>query len=86
MVRKPDDKELEKLGVKAWPLWSSPVRTFPWEYAEKEVCYIIKGRALVVTPDGEEVEIKAGDLVTFHKGLKCTWKVLEPVEKYYKLG
>ncbi|HAG51262.1 MAG TPA: cupin, partial [Deltaproteobacteria bacterium] len=31
----------------------------------------------------EEVEIKKGDLVTFPKGLKCKWNVIERIRKAY---
>ncbi|RKX55019.1 MAG: cupin, partial [Thermotoga sp.] len=26
-----------------------------------------------------------GDFVTFPKGMKCTWKVLKPIKKKYRL-
>ncbi|CAF2125094.1 unnamed protein product [Brassica rapa] len=38
-----------------------------------------------VYPDGsdEAVEIEAGDLVVFPKGLSCTWDVSVTVDKHY---
>lgn len=39
-----------------------------------------------VYPDGhgdEFVEIGAGDLVEFPKGMKCTWDVSVAVDKHY---
>ena len=82
-VSQPTDDELEKLGVKNWPIWESPITTFPWEYDSTEVCYFLKGQVIVETADGKSVEIKKGDLVRFPKGLKCTWKVLQAVKKHY---
>ncbi len=82
-VRKPGDDELKELGVESWPIWESPVTTFPWEYDTTEVCYFIEGRVIVSTQDGKSVEVKKGDLVRFPKGLKCVWKVVEPVKKHY---
>lgn len=42
---------------------------------------------MVVTPDGgERVEMGAGDLVTFPKGMSCTWEIHKPVEKHYDFG
>jgi uncharacterized cupin superfamily protein len=42
---------------------------------------------VVVTPDGgEPVEVGAGDLVTFPRGMSCTWKVVEPVRKHYNFA
>ena len=43
------------------------------------------GEVVVKTERGE-YRIKAGDLVTFPRGLKCTWKVKKLVRKVYKLG
>ena len=40
--------------------------------------------ALTWLPDGgEPVELGAGDLVTFAKGLSCTWDIREPIKKHY---
>lgn len=83
-VKKPTEEELEKLGVKNWPTWSSPVRKFPWEYTETEICYFLEGKVIVETEDGKKVEIGKGDLVKFPKGLRCTWDVREPVKKNYR--
>ncbi len=85
-VVKPTNEELKKLGVKSWPEWSCEVLRFPWEYDEDETCYILEGRVIVETEDGEKVEIKKGDLITFLKGLKCVWDVKERIRKVYKLG
>ena len=82
-VRKPTDEELDRLGVKNWPIWESPVRTFPWEYSSTEICYILEGKVIVETDEGEKVSFGKGDLVKFPAGLKCIWNVLEPVRKHY---
>lgn len=82
-VEKPDQKRLEELGVRSWPIWEKEPSTFPWEYYDTEVCYILEGKVVVETEDGEKVEIGPGDLVTFPKGLRCTWKVIEKVRKHY---
>jgi uncharacterized protein len=47
---------------------------------------VFEGRVTVETPDGENVEIEPGDLVTFPKGLKCNWTVHEKIRKVYKFG
>jgi len=85
-IEKPDEKKLEELNVKSWPMWEKEPSTFPWEYTETETCYILEGRVKVKPEDGEEVEIKKGDLVTFPKGLKCTWNVIEKIKKHYNFG
>ncbi|MBN1872055.1 MAG: cupin domain-containing protein [Candidatus Omnitrophica bacterium] len=81
-IEKPDKAKLEKLGVDRWSPWRCDVSVFDWEYDSDEVCYILEGRVKVKTSDGE-VEINKGDLVTFPKGLKCKWNVIEKVNKVY---
>ena len=65
-----------------WPVWDCDVSEFEWEYQEEEHCYIIKGSVTVKGPENT-VDIKSGDYVIFPKGLKCTWKVHNYIEKYY---
>ncbi len=85
IVKKPSQEELNELGVNSWPTWTCPVSEFDWTYDEQETCYFYEGKVIVETPNGN-VEIGKGDLVTFPKGLRCRWKVLEPVRKVYSFG
>lgn len=80
------EERLEEMGVRSWPIWTKEVSEFPWSYDEEETCYFLEGKVVVTPVGGEPVEIGAGDLVTFPAGLTCTWKVLEPVRKHYRLG
>jgi len=83
-VKKPTDeerKDMESCGV-----WEKEVSEFPWEYDEKETCLLIEGKVEVTEDSGEKAFFGKGDLVVFPKGLKCTWKILEPVKKYYRFG
>jgi uncharacterized cupin superfamily protein len=81
--REPSEEKLNELGVGDWPIWTKEVSEFPWSYDATEVCYVLEGR-VVVTPDGgEPVEIQPGDLVTFPKGMSCTWKITAPIRKHY---
>lgn len=81
-VEKPSKQQLDSLGVSKWSPWECDVSTFDWSYDSDEVCYILDGKVKVNTPQ-EEVEIRKGDLVTFPKGLKCTWNVLQKIRKVY---
>ncbi|MDN5324590.1 MAG: uncharacterized protein PWP02_300 [Thermosipho sp. (in: thermotogales)] len=81
-----NDKELENLGVKNWPIWTKEVSEFDWFYDDQEICYFIEGEVEVETDNGEVYKIKKGDLVVFPRGLKCKWKVIKPVKKHYKFG
>ncbi len=84
--RDPPRERLEALGVEGWPVWSCGVSTFPWTYDEIETCYLLEGEVVVTPEGGEPVTIRAGDLVTFPKGLSCTWEVRSPVRKHYSFG
>ncbi len=82
--RNPGEKHLEGMGVLSWPVWTKEASEFPWSYDAQETCFFIEGD-VVVTPDGgEPVEVGKGDLVTFPKGMSCTWKIRKDVRKYYK--
>ncbi|KAM1042464.1 hypothetical protein COP2_034740 [Malus domestica] len=67
--------------------WGCPPSKFPWTYSDKETCYLLQGK-VKVTPDGsnESVEIGAGDLVEFPKGMSCTWDVSVAVDKHYNFS
>ncbi|KAJ8442838.1 hypothetical protein Cgig2_016304 [Carnegiea gigantea] len=82
--RNPPESRLSELGVRQWPKWGCPPSKFPWTYDAKETCYLLQGKVKVY-PEGsnEAVEIGAGDLVVFPKGMSCTWDVSEAVNKHY---
>ena len=86
LERKPSPMKLEVLGVYQWPIWRKEVSTFPWKYDVQETCYVLRGRFVVTPEGGQPMEFARGDLITFPKGLSCTWQILEPVEKHYDFG
>ncbi|KAL2325209.1 hypothetical protein Fmac_024267 [Flemingia macrophylla] len=83
--RNPPESKLTQLGVRQWPKWGCSPSKFPWTYEAKETCYLLEGKVKVF-PSGsnESVEIAAGDLVVFPKGMSCTWDVSVGVDKHYK--
>ena len=87
-VRKPTPQEAEQM--RSQPTWSCEVSEFKWSYNDRETCLVIQGKVRVSYEVNElevnMVEFGEGDLVTFEKGLQCTWNVLEDVEKHYKFG
>ena len=82
-IEKPQQKKLDQMGVFSWPIWEKEVSCFDWLYDQTEVCYLLKGKVIVKTEEGKEVEFGTGDLVTFPKGLSCVWDIREPVRKHY---
>lgn len=82
----PTPEQIEKLGVKTWPIWTKDISEFPWTYTEPETCLFLEGDVTVTPDGGTPVNVKKGDLVTFPSGMSCTWKVNVPVKKHYRLG
>jgi len=79
-------QKLDIIGVYDWPIWTRETSKFPWTYDQKETCYILEGEIVVTPDDGAPVRIVENDFVTFPAGLSCTWEILSPVKKHYKLG
>jgi len=84
-IEKPDDQRLGSLGTKTWPIWTKEPSTFDWHYDDEETCYFLDGDVEVTTSEGT-VRMGQGDLVTFPRGLSCTWKVHKAVRKHYRFG
>lgn len=82
-IEKPSAEKLKQLNVHSWPIWTKEISTFDWHYDEKEICYFLEGKVTVTSADGE-VSFGKGDLVSFPKGLSCTWRVQQPVRKHYQ--
>ena len=86
LERKPAPAKLDVIGVYDWPIWRKEVSEFPWQYDRQETCYVLRGRFVVTPEGGEPQEFRRGDLITFPAGLRCTWQILEDVEKHYDLA
>ncbi len=82
IVEKYSDEEINKKGIRSWPVWEKEVSRFDWQYSGDEKCLIIEGEFDVETDEGT-YHIKAGDFVTFKNGLKCIWDIKKPVRKHY---
>ena len=85
-VEKPDSNDIAK--CKSWPIWTCEPSQFDWDYTQTETCLILEGAVEVSNrPEtAESVSFGPGDLVRFPVGLKCTWKVKEPVKKHYNFS
>ncbi|MGD2080946.1 MAG: cupin domain-containing protein [Nitrospirota bacterium] len=82
--RQPDRERIEALGVSGWPIWDKEASEFPWVYEAAETCYFLEGDVEVTPEGGEPLRMGKGDLVTFPRGMSCTWKILEDVRKHYR--
>jgi uncharacterized cupin superfamily protein len=82
-IERPSQEKLKQMGVFSWPIWEKEVSCFDWHYDQSEVCYLLEGRVVVKAKQGKEIKFGAGDLVSFPKGLSCTWDIKEPVRQHY---
>ncbi len=83
VVKAPEESVLSTKGVRSWPIWTCENSEFPWTYDADETCYILEGQVTVTPDGGEPVTVGVGDLVTFPRGMSCTWKVTSPIRKHY---
>jgi len=85
LIEKKTDDQLIAIGVFSWPKGSKDVSTFECSYDGEEQCYLLDGE-VEVEAYGEKYQFGKGDFVTFPVGMTCTWHVLKPVRKHYKVG
>ena len=84
--RNPTEERLQELGVSGWATWTKEESEFPWSYGDDETCYFLEGEVVVTPEGGEPVTMGEGDLVTFPRGMSCTWEVRKGVRKHYRMG
>lgn len=82
IIKKLSEKEITDRQIKSWPVWTKEISRFEWEYDCDEECLILEGTFHIETAEGNFI-VKAGDFITFKKGLKCVWDIKAPVKKHY---
>jgi hypothetical protein len=82
-IEKLSENEIQKRGIRNWPLWEKEASCFDWYYDQTEECLLINGKVEVATKGGK-VEFGAGDFVTFPRGLSCVWNIKESVKKHFR--
>ncbi|MBW6515279.1 MAG: DUF861 domain-containing protein [Candidatus Cloacimonetes bacterium] len=82
VIKKLSEEEIQRLGIRNWPIWEKEISRFDWYYDNTEECLLIEGEVEVETTEGT-YHFGKGDFVVFQKGLKCVWNIKQPVRKYY---
>ena len=77
--------KITEKNILQWPIWTCEVSEFDWEYSDEEACLLLEGE-VEVSSEFETVRFSPGDYVVFPKGLKCHWKVMQPVRKHYSFN
>ena len=83
IIRTLNKIEFKEKEIQKWQIWTCEASTFPWEYADKESCYILEGYVDVELENGDKLSIGPGDFVVFPKGLKCVWHVQKAIKKHF---
>ena len=83
VIRQPTEDMLKKEGIATWGIWTKEKSKFPWTYDATETCYFLEGDVVVTPEGGEPVQVGKGDLVTFPRGMSCTWDIRTAVKKHY---
>jgi uncharacterized cupin superfamily protein len=84
-IIKLSESKITEKNILQWPIWTCEVSEFNWEYSDEEACLLLDGE-VEVSSEFETVRFSAGDYVVFPKGLKCRWKVMQPVRKHYSFN
>ena len=82
IIQKLAEEEIQKRGIRQWPVWTKDISHFDWFYDSEEECLILEGEIIIETKE-DTYSIKAGDFVTFKKNLSCVWNIVKPVRKHY---
>ena len=84
-IQQLSESVIAEKNILQWPIWTCEVSEFDWEYSDEEACLLLEGE-VEVSSEFETVRFSAGDYVVFPKGLKCRWKVMQPVRKHYSFN
>ena len=84
-IQQLSESVIAEKNILSWPIWSCEISEFDWEYSDQETCLLLEGE-VEVSSEFETVRFSAGDFVVFPKGLKCRWKVMQPVRKHYSFN
>jgi len=64
-------------------IWECSPGKYRLERASDEFCYILQGHWKLIGDDGDEYEVKSGDVLYLRKGWCGTSHVIETIRKVY---
>jgi hypothetical protein len=67
-------------------IWSCTTGVFDWTYTWDEFIRVLEGEVVMTEKEtGESRTLKPGDCAHFPNGLEVTWKVIQPIKKFFVL-
>ena len=63
--------------------WTCEPGEFSWEFAWDEFAQVLEGEATITEEDGSSHTLKAGQAVSFPRGLKTRWQVTKTIKKFF---
>ena len=67
-------------------LWRCEPMTFDYEFPGDEIFHVIQGSLLIELEGGESVSVKAGEIISFNKGVKSTWTIQSSFKKFFVIS
>lgn len=67
-------------------LWRCEPMTFEYEFPGDEMFQILQGNLLVEIAGEDNINLQAGDIVSFDKGIKSTWTVQSSFKKFFVIS
>jgi uncharacterized protein len=84
--KNPSKATLAEHDVYSWMTWEKEPSTFPWQFTEKELVYVVEGKVKIRPEGSDQVYVlEKGDFASFAPGLRCYWEVTEPFKKHVTL-
>ena len=67
-------------------LWRCEPMTFEYQFPGDEIFHVIQGELLVEIEGESPIQLTTGDIVSFGKGLKSTWTIQSPFQKFFVIS
>jgi uncharacterized protein len=84
-IIKLSEEEFAERKISSWPLETIEKSRFERIFESEESFYMLEGDLWIDTPT-MIYHIFPGDLITFPKGLKCTWAIWKRVGMHHHIG
>lgn len=67
-------------------LWRCDPITFDYEFPGDEIFHVLQGELQIELANGDKVNVKEGDVISFNKGIKSTWTIQSSFKKFFVIS